>query len=184
MFGFIYIRHACICGLGLAFDILFMSCKSLTVLKSKKGLAVPKLKGDHIVSPVSPTVSSVLLLPVSDVCSLLFPFLVWSPLIVLYLFFLPGKGEEQALAATVLTLLCLQMGSGPEGEEIFRSLKPLLITILTDSSASPVARQSVSIVSFSGLQQRVRHQKACGREMHLNDFTFSSFLPSLILSPH
>ncbi|XP_039214598.1 interferon-related developmental regulator 2 isoform X3 [Crotalus tigris] len=53
-----------------------------------------------------------------------------------------GKGEEQALAATVLTLLCLQMGSGPEGEEIFRSLKPLLITILTDSSASPVARQS------------------------------------------
>nr|XP_020644794.1 interferon-related developmental regulator 2 isoform X1 [Pogona vitticeps]XP_020644801.1 interferon-related developmental regulator 2 isoform X2 [Pogona vitticeps] len=53
-----------------------------------------------------------------------------------------GKGEEQSLAATVLTLLCLQMGSGPEGEEVFRSLKPLLITILTDSSASPVARQS------------------------------------------
>ncbi|KAM3844666.1 interferon-related developmental regulator 2 [Vipera latastei] len=53
-----------------------------------------------------------------------------------------GKGEEQALAATVLTLLCLQMGSGPEGEEVFRSLKPLLITILTDSSASPIARQS------------------------------------------
>ncbi|XP_042309453.1 interferon-related developmental regulator 2 isoform X1 [Sceloporus undulatus] len=53
-----------------------------------------------------------------------------------------GKGEEQSLAATVLTLLCLQMGSGPEGEEVFRSLKPLLITILTDSSASPIARQS------------------------------------------
>uniref|UniRef100_A0A8D0G627 Interferon related developmental regulator 2 n=1 Tax=Sphenodon punctatus TaxID=8508 RepID=A0A8D0G627_SPHPU len=53
-----------------------------------------------------------------------------------------GKGEEQSLAATVLTLLCLQMGSGPEGEEVFQSLKPLLINILTDSSASPVARQS------------------------------------------
>uniref|UniRef100_A0A8D2LF52 Interferon related developmental regulator 2 n=1 Tax=Varanus komodoensis TaxID=61221 RepID=A0A8D2LF52_VARKO len=53
-----------------------------------------------------------------------------------------GKGEEQSLAATVLTLLCLQMGSGPEGEEVFRSLKPLLVTILTDASASPVARQS------------------------------------------
>ncbi|KAJ6667733.1 hypothetical protein lerEdw1_016054 [Lerista edwardsae] len=53
-----------------------------------------------------------------------------------------GKGEEQSLAAAVLTLLCLQMGSGPEGEEVFRSLKPLLITILTDSSASPIARQS------------------------------------------
>uniref|UniRef100_A0A8C8VIP7 Interferon related developmental regulator 2 n=1 Tax=Pelusios castaneus TaxID=367368 RepID=A0A8C8VIP7_9SAUR len=53
-----------------------------------------------------------------------------------------GKGEEQSLAANVLTLLCLQMGSGPEGEEVFHSLKPLLISILTDSSASPVARQS------------------------------------------
>ncbi|RMB99980.1 hypothetical protein DUI87_23389 [Hirundo rustica rustica] len=53
-----------------------------------------------------------------------------------------GKGEEQALAGTVLTLLCLQMGSGPEGEEVFCSLKPLLISILTDSTASPSARQS------------------------------------------
>ncbi|NWV29207.1 IFRD2 regulator, partial [Origma solitaria] len=53
-----------------------------------------------------------------------------------------GKAEEQALAGTVLTLLCLQMGSGPEGEEVFRSLKPLLISVLTDSTASPSARQS------------------------------------------
>uniref|UniRef100_A0A8D0EV51 Interferon related developmental regulator 2 n=1 Tax=Strix occidentalis caurina TaxID=311401 RepID=A0A8D0EV51_STROC len=53
-----------------------------------------------------------------------------------------GKGEEQALAGTVLTLLCLQMGSGPEGEEVFRSLKPLLVSVLTDSMASPGARQS------------------------------------------
>ncbi|XP_069721661.1 interferon-related developmental regulator 2 isoform X3 [Phaenicophaeus curvirostris] len=53
-----------------------------------------------------------------------------------------GKGEEQALAGTVLTLLCLQMGSGPEGEEVFRSLKPLLISILMDSTASSSARQS------------------------------------------
>ncbi|XP_019402987.1 PREDICTED: interferon-related developmental regulator 2 isoform X2 [Crocodylus porosus] len=56
-----------------------------------------------------------------------------------------GKGEEQSLAATVLTLLCLQMGSGPEGEEVFRSLKPLLINILTDASASPVSRQSCAV---------------------------------------
>ncbi|NXL64372.1 IFRD2 regulator, partial [Chordeiles acutipennis] len=53
-----------------------------------------------------------------------------------------GKGEEQALAGTVLTLLCLQMGSSLEGEEVFRSLKPLLVSILTDSTASPGARQS------------------------------------------
>ncbi|KFP52367.1 Interferon-related developmental regulator 2, partial [Cathartes aura] len=45
-------------------------------------------------------------------------------------------------AGTVLTLLCLQMGSGPEGEEVFRSLKPLLVSVLTDSTASPGARQS------------------------------------------
>ncbi|XP_025060139.1 interferon-related developmental regulator 2 isoform X1 [Alligator sinensis] len=56
-----------------------------------------------------------------------------------------GKGEEQSLAATVLTLLCLQMGSGPEGEEVFRSLKPLLINILTDTSASPISRQSCAV---------------------------------------
>lgn len=54
-----------------------------------------------------------------------------------------GKGEEQALAGTVLSLLCLQMGSGPEGEELFCSLKPLLVSVLTDSTASPSARQSV-----------------------------------------
>ncbi|NWS45499.1 IFRD2 regulator, partial [Probosciger aterrimus] len=53
-----------------------------------------------------------------------------------------GKGEEQALAGTVLTLLCLQMGSGREGEEVFRSVKPLLVSVLTDSMASPCARQS------------------------------------------
>ncbi|KAM3665663.1 interferon-related developmental regulator 2 isoform 2-T2 [Ammospiza maritima maritima] len=56
-----------------------------------------------------------------------------------------GKGEEQALAGSVLTLLCLQMGSGPEGEELFRSLKPLLVSVLTDSTASPSARQSCAM---------------------------------------
>ncbi|XP_071611883.1 interferon-related developmental regulator 2 isoform X3 [Heliangelus exortis] len=63
-----------------------------------------------------------------------------------------GKGEEQALAGTVLTLLCLQMGSGPEGEEAFRSLKPLLISVLTDSTASPSARQSDLISCLSCLE--------------------------------
>ncbi|XP_032655215.1 interferon-related developmental regulator 2 isoform X2 [Chelonoidis abingdonii] len=63
-----------------------------------------------------------------------------------------GKGEEQSLAASVLTLLCLQMGSGPEGEEVFRSLKPLLISILTDSSASPIARQSDLVSCLTSLE--------------------------------
>ncbi|XP_068014066.1 interferon-related developmental regulator 2 isoform X2 [Melanerpes formicivorus] len=63
-----------------------------------------------------------------------------------------GKGEEQALAGTVLTLLCLQVGSGPEGEELFHSLKPLLISVLTDSTASPGARQSDLILCLSCLE--------------------------------
>ncbi|XP_063797471.1 interferon-related developmental regulator 2 isoform X2 [Pseudophryne corroboree] len=53
-----------------------------------------------------------------------------------------GKEEEQSLAATLLSLLCIQLGSGPEGEEVFRSLKHILISILTDSSAGVTARQS------------------------------------------
>ncbi|KAM4721950.1 interferon-related developmental regulator 2 [Rhinophrynus dorsalis] len=53
-----------------------------------------------------------------------------------------GKVEEQSLAATVLSLLCIQLGSGSEGEEVFHCLKPVLISILTDSSAGVSARQS------------------------------------------
>ncbi|XP_036905553.1 interferon-related developmental regulator 2 [Sturnira hondurensis] len=51
-----------------------------------------------------------------------------------------GKGEEQALAAAVLGLLCVQLGPGPKGEELFHSLQPLLISVLSDSTASPAAR--------------------------------------------
>ncbi|KAM9325829.1 interferon-related developmental regulator 2 [Gastrophryne carolinensis] len=53
-----------------------------------------------------------------------------------------GKEEEQSLAATLLSLLCIQLGSGSEGEEVFHSLRNLLISILTDSSAGASARQS------------------------------------------
>lgn len=51
-----------------------------------------------------------------------------------------GKGEEQALAAAVLGLLCVQLGPGPKGEELFHSLQPLLVSVLGDSTASPAAR--------------------------------------------
>lgn len=51
-----------------------------------------------------------------------------------------GKGEEQALAAAVLGLLCVQMGPGPKGEEFFHSLQPLLVSVLSDSTASLAAR--------------------------------------------
>ncbi|CAJ0963033.1 unnamed protein product [Ranitomeya imitator] len=52
-----------------------------------------------------------------------------------------GKDEEQSLAASVLSLLVVQLGSGSEGEDVFHSLRPLLVTILTDSSAGVAARQ-------------------------------------------
>nr|XP_019579342.1 PREDICTED: interferon-related developmental regulator 2 isoform X2 [Rhinolophus sinicus] len=51
-----------------------------------------------------------------------------------------GKGEEQALAAAVVGLLCVQLGPGPKGEELFHSLQPLLVSVLSDSTASPAAR--------------------------------------------
>ncbi|KAM6159840.1 interferon-related developmental regulator 2 [Erethizon dorsatum] len=51
-----------------------------------------------------------------------------------------GKSEEQALAAAVLGLLCVQLGPGPKGEEVFHSLQPLLVSMLSDSTASPTAR--------------------------------------------
>ncbi|XP_003800660.1 interferon-related developmental regulator 2 [Otolemur garnettii] len=51
-----------------------------------------------------------------------------------------GKGEEQALAAAILGLVCVQLGPGPKGEEVFHSLQPLLVSVLSDSTATPAAR--------------------------------------------
>ncbi|XP_075403525.1 interferon-related developmental regulator 2 isoform X2 [Tenrec ecaudatus] len=51
-----------------------------------------------------------------------------------------GKGEEQALAAAVGGLLCVQLGPGPKGETLFRNLQPPLLSVLGDSTASPSAR--------------------------------------------
>ncbi|XP_018428070.1 PREDICTED: interferon-related developmental regulator 2 [Nanorana parkeri] len=53
-----------------------------------------------------------------------------------------GKEEEQSLAAILVSLLCVQLGSGPEGEEVFRSVKNLLFSTLTDPSHAASARQS------------------------------------------
>uniref|UniRef100_A0ABI8ARM3 Interferon related developmental regulator 2 n=1 Tax=Felis catus TaxID=9685 RepID=A0ABI8ARM3_FELCA len=57
-----------------------------------------------------------------------------------------GKGEEQALAAAVLGLLCVQLGPGPKGEELFHSLQPLLVSVLSDGTACPAARLHVSVL--------------------------------------
>ncbi|XP_034732810.1 interferon-related developmental regulator 2 isoform X1 [Etheostoma cragini] len=53
-----------------------------------------------------------------------------------------GGVEEQAAAATVFTLLCIQLGGGDEAEEGFKLLRPIFTAILIDNTASIAARQS------------------------------------------
>uniref|UniRef100_A0A8C6P383 Interferon-related developmental regulator 2 n=1 Tax=Nothobranchius furzeri TaxID=105023 RepID=A0A8C6P383_NOTFU len=56
-----------------------------------------------------------------------------------------GGGEEQAAAATVFALLCIQLEGGDEAEEGFRMLRPILTSILIDNGASATARQSLTL---------------------------------------
>ncbi|KAG7252656.1 hypothetical protein CRUP_015752, partial [Coryphaenoides rupestris] len=51
-------------------------------------------------------------------------------------------GEEQAAAATLFVLLCVQLGGGDEAEECFKMLRPLFSAILIDGGANVSARQS------------------------------------------
>ncbi|XP_057686290.1 interferon-related developmental regulator 2 isoform X1 [Corythoichthys intestinalis] len=53
-----------------------------------------------------------------------------------------GNAEEQAMAATVFALLCIQLGGGEEAAEGFNMLRPILTSILIDNTASMTARQS------------------------------------------
>uniref|UniRef100_A0A673NL90 Interferon-related developmental regulator 1-like n=1 Tax=Sinocyclocheilus rhinocerous TaxID=307959 RepID=A0A673NL90_9TELE len=55
-----------------------------------------------------------------------------------------GKGVEQCAAASLACLLCIQLGSGIESEEVFKTLKPVFKTILNDGAANIQARQAVS----------------------------------------
>uniref|UniRef100_A0A0F7Z8P9 Interferon-related developmental regulator 1 n=1 Tax=Crotalus adamanteus TaxID=8729 RepID=A0A0F7Z8P9_CROAD len=53
-----------------------------------------------------------------------------------------GKGDEQRAATGLACLLCIQLGSGIESEEVFKTLAPVLKKILCDVSASTQARQA------------------------------------------
>uniref|UniRef100_A0AAQ5XET2 Interferon-related developmental regulator 1 n=1 Tax=Amphiprion ocellaris TaxID=80972 RepID=A0AAQ5XET2_AMPOC len=55
-----------------------------------------------------------------------------------------GKGDEQRAAASLACLLCIQLGSGIESEEVFKTLKPIFKNILADGSANIQARQAVA----------------------------------------
>uniref|UniRef100_A0A4W4F6D8 Interferon-related developmental regulator 1 n=1 Tax=Electrophorus electricus TaxID=8005 RepID=A0A4W4F6D8_ELEEL len=56
-----------------------------------------------------------------------------------------GKGEEQRAAASLACLLCIQLGSGIESEEVFKTLKPIFKAILSDGTASVQARQAADV---------------------------------------
>lgn len=62
----------------------------------------------------------------------------------LFAFLCLGKGEEQRAAASLACLLCIQLGSGIESEEVLKTLKPIFKTIVNDGSANIHARQAVS----------------------------------------
>ncbi|XP_069484012.1 interferon-related developmental regulator 1 [Ambystoma mexicanum] len=53
-----------------------------------------------------------------------------------------GKREEQCAAAALACLLCAQLGPGIESEEVFRTLEPLLKTIICDGTANMQTRQA------------------------------------------
>ncbi|XP_069759928.1 interferon-related developmental regulator 1 isoform X2 [Narcine bancroftii] len=53
-----------------------------------------------------------------------------------------GKSEEQCVAAQVASLLCIQLGSSIESEEVFKSLRPIFKTILTDKSVCVQTRRA------------------------------------------
>lgn len=54
-----------------------------------------------------------------------------------------GRGLEQAAAAQLATLLCVQLGSGDMTDEVCRDLSPLLTFIVNDHSMSLPARSKV-----------------------------------------
>lgn len=56
-----------------------------------------------------------------------------------------GRGTEQAAAAQLPPLLCVQLGAGDASEEICKALKPILSVIAHDNSVLPTARAKVCI---------------------------------------
>lgn len=56
-----------------------------------------------------------------------------------------GKGSEQEVSAKLLVLLCLQLGSVSDSQEIYIEQKQILLTLMTDRSVSAVARAQCCI---------------------------------------
>ncbi|KAL4226633.1 Interferon-related developmental regulator 1 [Mactra antiquata] len=54
-----------------------------------------------------------------------------------------GKGDEQALAAKCISMLCIQLGL--DAEELMSDVRPVLLTLLADKSANLKARGEAAI---------------------------------------
>lgn len=63
-----------------------------------------------------------------------------------------GRGVEQAAAAQLATLLCVQLGAGDYTDQVFVEISPLLTHILLDGSMSVLARSkccwALGLLSF------------------------------------
>ena len=69
---------------------------------------------------------------------------VWlTEMLLMYYCWLIGTKEDRVLASSIAVLLCVQFGAGSESEDVFRSMKPHLITVVQDQTAGSVARASV-----------------------------------------
>ena len=53
-----------------------------------------------------------------------------------------GKGNEQTAAANLATSLCIQLRG--DADDLYRDIKPILVTLMTDNSASSLARISAA----------------------------------------
>uniref|UniRef100_A0A8C6U1C5 Interferon-related developmental regulator 1 n=1 Tax=Neogobius melanostomus TaxID=47308 RepID=A0A8C6U1C5_9GOBI len=81
-----------------------------------------------------------------------------------------GKGEEQRAAASLACLLCIQLGSGIESEEVLKTLKPVFKNILADGSASVQASVYTLMICFESLFSR-SYAKGDGTFLSVNPQT-------------
>lgn len=55
-----------------------------------------------------------------------------------------GRGAEQASAATLAAIVCIQLGVGDMTDQVCHDLHPLLTFLANDNSVTPLARGKVS----------------------------------------
>ncbi|XP_030856165.1 interferon-related developmental regulator 2 [Strongylocentrotus purpuratus] len=88
-----------------------------------------------------------------------------------------GKGDEQVLAAKLLNTLWIQLGAGPECEEVFAALRPVLMSKVLDKTASPAARAScASALGLGTFIAAAEFETVCSCMNALEDIFSASYL--------